>query len=106
NMTKRVLQIENLRKCLRVEVLRDVGIRFQIRAERALSGEGLHRVSLDEDVRVLPAQSFFDEREHDALRKIELARGIEVALHLLRIEHEPLHETARAIEHERERGRR
>ena len=101
-----MIQIERASDLILGDARTNVGVGEQVVAKRALPAERLHRVSLDENVRLLAGHSRFDEREEDRLAEEEPPSPREIFRERLRVHDEPVDERARAILHEGEGRRR
>ena len=102
-MLQRVIEVEELAERLRREPRGHVRVGGEVVAEGAVAAPRTHRVALHEHVRLLARHARLDEREQHRFGKIELRSPSEVLFQAIRVDDEPLHEAARAIEHERER---
>src|SRR5436190_3228641 len=103
DMTDGGIQIEHGGE---IDVPRDLGIGTDERPEVSLFLPGLHGVSLDEPVCLVPRNAGLDEREQQAVAENESVTRIEVPPHPVRIDDEPLDDPRKAVEHvvEREEG--
>src|SRR5262245_5884967 len=75
-----------------VEAFRDLGVGPNELGEVELLLPRAHRVALDEAVRLVSRETGVHQREQQPLAEVQAAAELEVAPHLLRMDHETLDE--------------
>src|SRR5688572_28471324 len=98
-----MLEVETCVELARAQSRGNILIGAEELAELALVAERLHGASLDELVRALAQKTLLHQRKHDRLAEKEPAGAGQVLLQFVLVDDEALHETRRAVEHERHR---